>query len=176
LALFCVFQDILTRKTLGYGVKRGNLYYLELTTTGEGQYNKVCFATKGDRTLSEVWLWHKRLGHLSFSYLKKLKPNLFTTLQILDFQCTTCELAKSHRKPYFSSSNKSSKPFMVIHFDIWGLATISSMSKARYFITFIDECTWMTWVSLLHKKSDASTAFQEFINQVKNQFQKQIQV
>jgi len=65
---------------------------------------------------------------------------------------------------------------MVIHFDIWGLATISSMSKARYFITFIDECTWMTWVSLLHKKSDASTAFQEFINQVKNQFQKQIQV
>jgi len=29
--LFCVFQDILTRKILGYGVRRGNLYYLELT-------------------------------------------------------------------------------------------------------------------------------------------------
>ena len=28
---FCVFQDILTRKILGYGVRRNNLYYLELT-------------------------------------------------------------------------------------------------------------------------------------------------
>ena len=65
---------------------------------------------------------------------------------------------------------------MVIHSDIWGPATISSMSKVRYFITFIDECTRMTWVSLLHKKSDASIAFQEFHNMVKTQFQKQIQV
>ena len=29
--LFCVFQDILTQKILGYGFRRGNLYYLELT-------------------------------------------------------------------------------------------------------------------------------------------------
>lgn len=32
---FYVFQDILTRKTLGYGVKWYNLYYLELTEDGE---------------------------------------------------------------------------------------------------------------------------------------------
>ena len=50
------------------------------------------------------------------------------------------------------------------------------MSKANYFITFIDECTRMTWVSFLHKKSDASTIYQEFHNMVKTQFQKQIQV
>jgi hypothetical protein len=46
------------------------------------------YATKSDRILSEVWLWHKRLGHLSFSYLKKLKPHLFTELQILDLNET----------------------------------------------------------------------------------------
>lgn len=33
---------------------------------------------------------------------------------------------------------------MVIHYDIWGPATILSMSKARYRIIFIDECTRMT--------------------------------
>ena len=32
--LFCVFQDILTRKILGYGVRCGHLYYLELTEKG----------------------------------------------------------------------------------------------------------------------------------------------
>jgi transposase InsO family protein len=50
------------------------------------------------------------------------------------------------------------------------------MSQARYFITFINECTRMTWVSLLHKKSDVITAFREFYSMVKNQFQKQIKV
>ena len=35
--MFCVFQDILTRKILGYGVRRGNKYYLELTDKRGGQ-------------------------------------------------------------------------------------------------------------------------------------------
>jgi hypothetical protein len=51
---FCVFQDILTRKTLGCGVKRGNLYYLELTKNCKWQNNKACSVTKRDRRLFEV--------------------------------------------------------------------------------------------------------------------------
>ena len=34
---FCVFQDILTWKILGYGVRRGKLYYLELLENGESK-------------------------------------------------------------------------------------------------------------------------------------------
>ena len=32
---FCTFQDILTHQILGYGVKRGKLYYLDLTEAVE---------------------------------------------------------------------------------------------------------------------------------------------
>ncbi|PRQ56707.1 hypothetical protein RchiOBHm_Chr1g0340271 [Rosa chinensis] len=32
---FCVFQNILTRRILGYDVRRGKLYYLDLTESGE---------------------------------------------------------------------------------------------------------------------------------------------
>jgi hypothetical protein len=39
--LFCVFQDILTRKILGYGVRRGNLYYLELTENGGMKFSQA---------------------------------------------------------------------------------------------------------------------------------------
>ena len=73
---------------------------------------------KGDGTLADVLLWHRRLGHLSFGYLKKLKPSLFTRLNVLDLQCDVCELAKSHRKPYLSTFNKCSLPFMVINTNI----------------------------------------------------------
>lgn len=58
---FCLFQDILTRQTLGYGVRKGKMYYLDLTETGEkckrlGHANQI----KGVKNAREiVWLWHR---------------------------------------------------------------------------------------------------------------------
>lgn len=65
---------------------------------------------------------------------------------------------------------------MVIHSDVWGPARIPSISKARYFVTFIDECTRMTWISLLKNKSDVCEAFQEFHSMIHTQYQKHIRV
>ncbi|PRQ35290.1 putative RNA-directed DNA polymerase [Rosa chinensis] len=146
---FCVFQNILTRRILGYGVRRGKLYYLDLTETGKKQKHLLGQANQinGVENAKEaVWLWHRRLGHLSFRYLKKLQPHLFSVVSDLDFRCDICELAKSHRISYSPSLNKSPVPFMKIHSDVWGPAKIPSLSGARYFVTFIDDCTRMTWV------------------------------
>jgi hypothetical protein len=173
--LFCVFQDILTRKILGYGVRRGNLYYLELTENGGMKFSQANQSISKETTQETLWLWHWRLGHLSFDYLRKLKPYFFP-LNDSKFQCDTCDLAKSHRIPYLPSLNKSSIPFAAIHSDVWGPTKIPSISKARYFVTFIDECTRMTWVSLLTNKSDVYQAFQEFHNMVSTQNQTQIRV
>ena len=88
----CIFQDITTHKILGCGIRRGRLYYLD-----ENRRNEALSAgiREGDKTLA--WLWHRRLGHLSYSYLKKLKPNLF--LQDVDFECDVCEPAKKASIP-----------------------------------------------------------------------------
>jgi len=67
---------------------------------------------------SEIWLWHKRLGHASFGYLQKLFPQLFSQVIVSDFKCDVCELAKSHRVSFPISMNKSLAPFMVIHSDV----------------------------------------------------------
>ncbi|XP_062012908.1 uncharacterized protein LOC133729407 isoform X1 [Rosa rugosa] len=108
-------KDILTQRILGYGVRRGKLYYLDLTETGKkqkhllGQANQI---NRVENVKEAVWLWHRRLGHLSFSYLKKLQPHLFSVVSDLDFHCDICELAKSHRISYSPSLNKSHVPFM----------------------------------------------------------------
>ena len=149
---FCVFQDILTRKILGYGVRRSKLYYLELPENGGSKISQANQTSSKDKARATIWLWHRRLGHLSFGYLKKLQPQLFSGLNDREFHCDTCELDKSHRISYSPSLNKSSEPFEVIHSNVWGPAKVPSISGARYFVTFIDECTRMTWVSLLIKK------------------------
>ena len=78
-------------------------------------------------------------------YLSKLKLHLFSILNKSHFNCDICELAKSHRITYsLSCLNKSVERFVVIHSDVWGPAKVPSISKAYYFITFIDECTQMT--------------------------------
>ena len=58
-----------------------------------------------DKKKKEIWLWHRRLGHPYFGYLKKLFPSLFHKCNISDFLCETCVKAKSHHV-VFPLSNK----------------------------------------------------------------------
>lgn len=44
----CVFKDIQTRKTIGYGTRRGELYYLDLLLASSNQLAQVFSANKSD--------------------------------------------------------------------------------------------------------------------------------
>ncbi|CAL9017760.1 unnamed protein product [Prunus brigantina] len=46
---------------------------------------------------------------------------------------------------------------------------------ARWFVSFIDDCTRMTWVSLLKTKGEVSSRFQQFYQMVETQFHVRIQ-
>ncbi|BBH04526.1 HXXXD-type acyl-transferase family protein [Prunus dulcis] len=82
------------------------------------------------------------------------------------FQCDTCELAKSHRVPFTLSSNKSLVPFSLVQSDVWGPAKIATPAGERWFVTFLDDCTRMIWVSLLKTKGEVSSRFQQFYQMV----------
>ena len=133
---FCFLQDILTKEIIGRGTKRGGLYYIDDFSTGRANNIQHSSGVKQ----RQIWLWHLRLGHPSFSYLKKLLPDLFSDLQDSDFKCDTCMLAKSHRVSYPLRSNKSDMPFALIHSDVWGPSPISTSSGIRWFVTFVDDC------------------------------------
>jgi len=121
-------------------------------------------------------LWHCRLGHPSFLYLKHLFPNLFRNKLLSSFQCDICQLAKHHRASFPIQPYKASKPFILIHSDVWGPSrTLTNFGK-RWFITFIDDHTRLSWVYLLKEKSEAEHVFKNFYNMVETQFQTKIQV
>ncbi|RVW87558.1 Rust resistance kinase Lr10 [Vitis vinifera] len=71
---FCVIKDIQTRQTIGCGNKRGKLYYLDLQSKDSNKLQQALMADgfEGEKKKSEIWLWHRRLGHASFGYLKKI--------------------------------------------------------------------------------------------------------
>ena len=121
-----------------------------------------------------IWLWHRRLGHPSFTNMKHLFPTLFTTLLPGDFHCETCTLAKSHRINFPFSISKSLVPFALLHSDVWGLAPIPSNLGHRWFVIFIDDSTRMTW--LLKHKSDVLNTIRSFRTMAQTQFFASVQI
>ena len=159
----CLVQDAQTGKIIGRGTEKGGLYYLEETD----QKGKAVLAYRSKER--QLWTWHRILGHPSIGYLEKLFPPLDRLN--LDFKCATCILAKSHKHSYSNSLNKTSLRFMLIHSDVWGPATETSIYDFSYYIIFIDDCTRMGWVYFIKHKSEVFGVFVDFYNMVCTQFQ-----
>ena len=96
-------------------------------------------------------------------------PTLFKGLYIQPFHCDICKYTK-HSRVSFPISNKRSSPFFLIHSDIWGPSNIPNISGSRWFVTFIDDCTRVSWIYLLKNKSDMSHIFPVFCTIIQNQF------
>jgi hypothetical protein len=116
--------------------------------------------------IAEIWLWHKRLGHPSFGYIRRLFPSLFANYKLSDFICETCAMAKSHRAIFPLSSNKVASPFSLVHSDVWGPSPVFIANGMKWFVTFVDDCTRMTWVYLLKHKSDVCIVFRLFYQMI----------
>ena len=134
-------QDAQTGKIIGHGIERGGLYYLEEET----QKGKAVLVRESEE--GQLWTWHRRLGHPSVGYLEKLFPN-FVGMKS-EFKCETCILAKSHKHSYSNSLNKADMPFMLVHSDVWSPAPVVGLHGFSYFVTFIDDCTRMSWIYFL---------------------------
>ena len=104
--------------------------------------------------------------------MKYLFPDLFSKLLDSSFKCDTCILAKSHHVSYSTSLNKSDIHFSSINSDVWGPSPITTSSGIHWFVTFIDDCTCMTWLYL----DDVFNVFQSFHTMIQTQFSAKIQI
>ena len=96
---FCLLQDIRTQAIIGRGTKRRALYYVD--DVAQGCVHQV--QGRNTKRLKTVQSWHRRLGHASFGYLRKLLPSLFRNIPGSSLKCNVCTLAKSHRAFYSPS-------------------------------------------------------------------------
>ena len=90
----------------------------------------------------DVLWWHCRLGHPNFHYLKRLFPGLFMNKDPKDFR-EICQLAEHIRTSFPAKPYKESSPFSLVHSDVWGPSRIHNVIGTRWFITFIDNHTFI---------------------------------
>ncbi|RVW53234.1 hypothetical protein CK203_091610 [Vitis vinifera] len=55
---FCVIKDIQTRQTIGFGIKQGKLYYLDLQSKDSNKLQQALMAdgSEEEKKKSEIWL------------------------------------------------------------------------------------------------------------------------
>ncbi|XP_059632903.1 eIF-2-alpha kinase GCN2 isoform X3 [Cornus florida] len=160
-------------KTIGSAKMIDGLYYFEDDISS----NKKAQGLSSFRSIpvrEQIMLWHFRLGHPSFPYLKKLFPSLFKGLDCSSFYCENCFLSKSHRTTYSPKPYQTSKPFYLIHSDVWGPSRITTLSGKKWFVTFIDDHTRLCWVYIMNEKSEVEKLFKDFYMMIENQFQTKI--
>ena len=123
------------------------------------------------------WLWHRRLGHVGMKQLNKLlRHDLVRGLKDVTFEkdkpCSACQAGKQVGNTHPSKSEMStSKAFELLHMDLFGPTTYTSIGGNKYGFVIVDDFTRYTWVFFLGDKSDVFDIFKKFIKRVQNEFE-----
>jgi hypothetical protein len=92
-------------------------------------------------------LWHKRFGHLNYNALPGLRK-MVTCVRVFYFEhdsiCRGCALGKNTKKAYPHNNRKTNGILDLIHSDLCGPMTASSINGCLYYIIFIDDCSRKT--------------------------------
>ena len=107
---------------------------------------------------------------------KLIKHNLIRGLKDITFEkdrlCSACQAKKhvgnTHPK---KSMMSTSKAFELLHMDLFGPTTYTSISGNKYGFMIVDDLTKYTWVFFLVDKSDVFAIFKTFIKRIHNEFE-----
>ncbi|RVW76474.1 Retrovirus-related Pol polyprotein from transposon TNT 1-94 [Vitis vinifera] len=161
---FNLISDLMTKRTFGKGHVSDGLYILD-----EWVPRPVACVS----TASPVEA-HCRLGHPSLPVLKKLCPQ-FDTLPSLD--CESCHFAKHHRSSLGPRLNKRAESlFELVHSDVWGPCPVTSQTGFRYFVTFVDDFSRMTWIYFMKNRSEVFSHFCAFSAEIKTQYDVSVKI
>ncbi|KAL0641881.1 hypothetical protein Bca4012_102535 [Brassica carinata] len=159
------FQDIESSKLIGQGVTKGDLYLLEDISRIS---SSSCLLSS---VLSRGASWHSRLGHPHVRALSLMLPGVL----FKNNDCEACILGKHCKTVFKRSTTIYDKCFDLIHSDVW-TAPCLSRDNYKYFVTFIDEKSKYTWITLIKTKDRVLDAFKNFQSYVSNQYNAKIKI
>jgi len=157
----CTIRDS-TGDEIGHIPRSGKGLYKVVHDDGESS-----FAITEKLTIMEL---HRRMGHIAPAVAKKLVDNGLVTGVRLDTSadepifCESCIYAKATRKPVAKEreGERASVFGGEVHTDVWGPAPVATLRGRRYYVTFTDDKSRLSYLYLLRRKSDTFPAYRDF--------------
>jgi hypothetical protein len=116
-------------------------------------------------TVTPRKLWHRRFTHIHYKSLPIMRKMVtgFPEIQV-DHEgiCKGCAQGKNMKKPFLSSDGKAKGVLDIVHSDVCGLMSTTSLSRYVYYVSFIDYFSHKTWIYFLKAKNEVFNKFKEF--------------
>ena len=128
-------------------------------------------------SIPSLAFWHARLGHTSSSWVQHLASiSLLDSASTKNFDCVSCQLGKQLALPFNTSESMSTDIFDLIHSNVWGPFSVSSIGGSRYFVVFVDDYSRHNWIFHMKHRSELFQAYSNFAKMVETQFYKCIKI
>ncbi|GLI67090.1 hypothetical protein VaNZ11_011292 [Volvox africanus] len=120
--------------------------------------------------VARATLLHRRMGHLGCGNLRKLVSSGMVTgagtseLDVLAGKeefCEPCALGMQTRQPHASTGTVTKNRLELVHMDLCGPLSVESAGGKSYFVTFYDDFTKFSSVSLVSQKSEVPKIVRE---------------
>ena len=117
--------------------------------------------------------WHQRMGHIGATALKALpEKTLGCDLDpkaVEPLKCDICIQAMATKKVRYIQMPRATTILEKVHSDICGPISPETLSKKRYFVSFIDDKTRWATVKLLNTRDNLYEALEEYKNEEERQ-------
>jgi hypothetical protein len=165
------------KKTICKGNKIGRLYFLKFTPTNDGNSAKsvadnesTTIKITDDRqlsafTINSTILWHQRLGHLNFDYMKRLQ-NMTIGMEAVNLTkpppCDMCARVNTKRAVLTGTRRRAEQIGEIIHSDVYGKYDVESMGGKRYHVVFLDDHSSFVQIYFIRKKDEVFSCYKVF--------------
>ncbi|CAI7843877.1 unnamed protein product [Closterium sp. NIES-53] len=133
-----------------------------------------CTVRKGGSVVMEAKLekdlLHLRMGHAGRQQLVEcVKKGGLKGVEIKEGggqprKCPDCTTGKLPRTSFPTSTTRASAPLELVHTDICGpMQTPEREKGSKYFITFLDDFSRLSWVTLVKTKDEVAKVFKRWI-------------
>ena len=175
-----------SKNRIATATRRGNLYVLPATmSAGPESVNSLQYSN-----IASAKVWHERLAHrvAKAKLSESLHANTFgfkiskTSESDTDDSsnfCRTCVEGKSTRLPFKSSKRVdklAKRPLGRIALDLHGPTGVLASEGERYFMVIIDQATQFVQTFCLRKKSEAHSAFLNYVKRSENQLEQRVKI
>jgi hypothetical protein len=127
------------------------------------------------QSFSELWKWHRRLGHMSFDLLCRLSSlGLLRGFPLLKFEsnliCASCHhgkmIAASHS---LINTVMTEQPGQLLHIDTVGPSRVHYIGGKWYVLVIVDDYSRYSWVFFLKSKDEVFEHFQSLALRLNNE-------
>nr|GFB68494.1 hypothetical protein [Tanacetum cinerariifolium] len=139
----CFVRDLQGNDLL-IGNRGSDLYTISLQESTSSTL--LCLMVKA--TPTQAWLWHRRLSHLNFNYIKLLS------------------------KKDISKAVPSSKGRLnLLHMDLCGPMRVASINGKKYILVIVDDYSRYMWALFLRSKDETPEVLKDFLTMIQRNLQ-----